>query len=138
MVLEAVLGHDGMSPYRVRVGVQPNLFVLWSRIYIYTHCLLYVILAYFHFFPFLCRWSMATFILSDFVEGKIIAQDLGFDNFDLLIYDNILNDTRSESSNYGDHNSDDDATESSIKVCDSYDDNDGNNPTITIFIDLRA
>lgn len=55
------------------------------------------------------------------MEGKIVDRDLGYDDFDLPLYDDSMNDSGNEGSNYDD-DKDEYGTESSIRVHNSYDD----------------
>lgn len=70
------------------------------------------------------------FLLSDIVEGKIVAQDRGYDDFNLQIIDDNFNYSGRNGSDF--QNDEDEDSESSIKSHDSYDDkNDGHTYPVT-------
>ncbi|CAI9290872.1 unnamed protein product [Lactuca saligna] len=93
---KVVLGKVGMSLYWLHLGIIPTLFV---------HGL---------------DGSQFPFMLSDFVEGKVVARDLGSDDFKLPMINDIF--TYGDRNDNNTQNDDEEDSESSTKVHELYDD----------------
>ena len=72
------------------------------------------------------------FLLSGFVKGKLSSYDLGSDDFNLPILDDSFDGSGSEVSNSQNLKEDEEESESSLRVHDSYDDDTGEQtPNVT-------